>query len=309
MPPVFSRGQEISCKRWELVVERDLGSGAFGTVYQVKEKGKQTTFALKTIKCSSQNIPPKVLREASTLGTVRHERIVQLIGFDQCQLSNGTYFVILTEFCAGGDLNSRLNRASNDTTNLKWILQISEALSYLHSRSIVHRDLKADNILLTDTTTENLKIGDFGLAREYEALKNAGNRAKEIETYYMTSGMGPIHWMAPEFYNERYTEKADIFSLGGIFYGIFSCDYIQMGSKIMYGVFVISRGQKMGLGKAMGDGDRDAQESQLGCSFRGSDPLKSLIRSMLQYDPRNRPTASDVQAKVKKIIDLFNGRS
>ena len=302
MSGLFSTGQVINFKQWRLAIERNLGSGAFGTVFLVKNLNERRSLALKTIECRTRSFPHRVLREAVTLSVVCHERIVQMLDSGQYTSSNRTFFVILTEFCAGGDLNSRLNSSSSNQTNLKWIRQISEGLRYLHSRrpAIVHRDLKADNILLTDPVTEDLKIGDFGLAREYEALKNVGNSAEEIQTYYMNSGIGPVHWMAPEFFANHYTEKADIFSLGGIFYGIFSRDYITMGSKKMYGVFVSDGGwsaQKVGLGFAMANIDRNAKEEPL----QVPDSLKSLIRGMLEYDPRNRPDAGKVEQRVNLI--------
>ncbi|CAB4037841.1 serine threonine- kinase PDIK1L-like, partial [Paramuricea clavata] len=236
---------------------KELGSGAFGTVYMVSDiQQPRAYYALKAVVCKDSSSVSTVIREVNTLAKARHERIVQILAADSRTLSNSdSLFLILTEFCSGGDLNSQLNNTSTPETNLKWISQISEALSYLHSLNppIVHRDLKADNVLLTDQWSQDLKLGDFGLAREYLAMNNNDGSPQSAQTYYMTSGCGPMHWMAPEFFLNHYTEKADVFSLGGIFYAILIRDSIQVGWKNMYGVFLTYPypNGKVGLGYAM----------------------------------------------------------
>ena len=279
-----------------LQYKSELGNGAFGTVYEVRDN-LNNAYALKKVICINQDSINAVKREANTMIKARHERIVAILEYDfTIDLSTGaTSFLLLTEFCSGGDLNSRLDYYSDRAMNLKWICQISEALSYLHSLNppIVHRDLKPDNVLLTDPSTQNLKIGDFGLAREYLAM-NYISSPQAAQTYYMTSGVGPIHWMAPEFYNQRYTEKADVFSLAGIFYAILTRDYIQVGSKKMYGVFLFyTQHGKVGLGYAMATINPQAVV-EFPYSFQGSNAMMRLIRHMLSYDPDNRPTASEV---------------
>ena len=275
-----------------------LGNGAFGTVYKVHDN-LNNAYALKKVPCINQDSINTVKREANTMIKARHERIVAILECDFTKdLSTGAIsFLLLTEFCSGGDLNSRLDYYSDRAMNLKWICQISEALSYLHSLNppIVHRDLKPDNVLLTDPSTQNLKIGDFGLAREYLAM-NYISSPQFAQKYYMKSGGGPIHWMAPEVFRNHETEKADVFSLGGLFYAILAHDYILFGSKKMYGISYQLH-HKVGLGCAM---------AQIGpqavvlfpSNFQGSNPMKELICYMLSYDPHSRPTARQVYETV-----------
>ena len=300
---VLSTGQRINVKHIHLFVQKELGNGAFGTVYKVSDSA-QNIYALKAVVCRDQSSIDSAIREVNTLAKAEHERIVQILAADRQRfVTGGSVFLILTEFCSGGDLNSRLNDSSTRDTNLKWICQVSEALNYLHSLNppIVHRDLKADNVLLTDQYTENLKLGDFGLAREYLAMKNNDNSPQSVQMYYMTSGVGPIHWMAPEFYHQHYTGKADVFSLAGIFYAILTRDYIRVGSKKMYGVYLsYQQYGKVGLGYAMAQINPNAV-ALFPPHFQGSNAMMRLIQNMLSYDPHQRPTASEVNDSVENI--------
>lgn len=121
---------------------------------------------------------------------------------------------ILTEFYVGGNLNERLHRPSSDLMNFKWMRQMTAGLAFLHSKNIAHRDLKPENVLLT--ATEDVKLADFGLAREFVVVLNAEARLTddswigEYAKHYMSSEAGTVSWMAPEVFKHRYTEKADV---------------------------------------------------------------------------------------------------
>ena len=295
-------GEEIRLKGRNLLVQSELGSGYFGTVYKVVDTRRQT-YALKQVICEDQESVNLTEREIEMLRKADHERIVRILEYQSRFLANNDVsFLILTEFCSGGDLNSRLNKSSSDEINRKWMLQLSEALRYLHSRNppIVHRDLKADNVLLTDESTQNLKLGDFGLAREYM------NNSESTQPYYMKSGLGPLHWMAPEFFRKHYTEKADVFSLGGIFYAILTCDFIEIGSKKMYGVFAAyKRHGKVGLGFAMAEIDSSVVV-KFPLAFQGTRSMRELIESMLSYSPASRPSAGEVEESVRRICSSMD---
>ena len=209
----FPVGQVLVVEGIELEIQNKLGSGAFGVVFKARDLlASETVFyALKDVVCSNSASIGKAISEVETLRRVKHDFIVKIIAADQYEDSRGGFHVlILTEYCSGGNLNDRLSQPSSEEKTLKWLSQIASALSYLHSLQIVHRDVKPDNVMLTDSTREDLKLGDFGLAREFLALKRVETLSTSncgLAQYYMQSGTGPAHWMAPEVFTCHYTEK------------------------------------------------------------------------------------------------------
>ena len=283
-------------------IQKRVGNGAFGVVYKVKDEASSTVYALKDVLCVNVSALRNALREAITLNKISHQNVIAVMGADQFQDSKGLHMLLLTEYCSGGSLNDRLARPSSEEMNMKWICQTAAALAHLHSHGVVHRDLKADNVLLT--ATEDVKLADFGLAREYTALKRIdvkqadGSWIASYAQYYMNSGVGPVHWVAPEVFNGHYTEKADVFSLGALFFAILERDYIVTEGKASYGAFVDFHGVgKVGLGFAMAIVD-----SSISVAFsshaQGLRILQSVVKEALQYDSTNRPSAQDIYDKV-----------
>ena len=152
-----------------LILQQRLGNGAFGVVYKVRDEETSSVYALKVVLCLNAPEIHNAIREVETLNQICHDNVISVIEADQFRDDQGLHMLILTEYCAGGNLNERLSRPSNDLMNFKWMRQTAAALAYLHSCGVVHRDLKPDNVLLT---AEDVKLTDFGLAREYIAQKN-----------------------------------------------------------------------------------------------------------------------------------------
>ncbi|CAG9321694.1 unnamed protein product [Blepharisma stoltei] len=192
------------------LLKEELGNGTFGTVYRGKDLNTNEIRAIKMI--SAQNVlkpqEKKALsREIQIMRNLDHENIVKL--YDYLETRNYNYLVL--EYCSGGDL-SGLRDLSEEHTII-YLRQIVSALKVLQANNIIHRDLKPANILLSDKSPDaKIKLADFGLARQI----SANSLAK--------SYVGTPLYMAPEVIklrenqSERYTERADIWSVGCIVY-------------------------------------------------------------------------------------------
>ena len=287
-------------------IKQRLGNGAFGVVYKVKDRADSTVYALKDVLCLNASALHNAVREATTLNKISHQNVIDVMGADQLRENEGfTHMLLLTEYCSGGSLNDRLARPSSEEMNVKWICQTAAALAHLHSQGVVHRDLKADNVLLT--ARENVKLADFGLVREYIALKgiNAyrddGSWIAIYAQYYMNSGVGPVHWVAPEVFTGRYSKKADVFSLGTLFYAILERDSIVIDGKAIYGAFVnVPDVGKLGLGLTMAEVKRGISIS-FSSHAQGSNAMQRVVLETLQYDKHDRPSAQEIYDNVMNI--------
>ena len=177
--------------------------------------------------------------------------------------------------------------------------QIAAGTAYLHSSMVVHRDLKPENVLLTDN--EDIKLADFGLAREYIALKqnrrqrDYGSWMTTFVKFYMETFCGTPHWMAPEVFRGHYTAKANVFSPGVLFYAILERDFIRdFDGKKYYGAFKsIPGGGKVGLGYAMAKYDPNISIG-FSSQAQGSLLMQSSALDVLKYNMNDRPNAQDI---------------
>lgn len=142
-----------------------LGKGAFGRVNLAIHKLCEQLVAVKSINkqflTEDESSKKKVMQEVLILQKTRHKNIVKL--FDSFETNKHIVFVM--ELCAGGDLLNYVRKRRKLKENVaKYIFkQVVDGLYYCHSKGIVHRDIKLDNLLLDETGT--VKICDFGVSR------------------------------------------------------------------------------------------------------------------------------------------------
>ena len=284
----------------DLCILRHLGSGAFGDVHKVCDnEGK--TLALKTVVSRNSVQHKSAVQEIRCLSALQHINIVKVIAVDiQFDPQDTPNIYILLEFCSGGTLNTRLSLGTSYDTNLTWMVQIADAIRYLHGNSIVHRDLKPDNILLS--YEDDIKVADFGLSRTFSG---SGDDEKWIATYleaYMGTLAGSPFWIAPEVFKKHYTEKADVFSLGVILYCIAERQYITLNQKRLYGAFASYQGRMLGIGQILHKSDKLEASKLLKFNITGATrTIKELLLETLECQPANRPTAEAVYSRISRI--------
>ncbi|XP_036388558.1 STE20-like serine/threonine-protein kinase [Megalops cyprinoides] len=189
---------------WEIIGE--LGDGAFGKVYKAQNKQSGILAAAKVIDTKTEEELEDYMVEIDILASCDHHNIVKLL--DAFYYENKLW--ILIEFCAGGAVDAvmlELERPLTEPQIRVVCRQTLEALLYLHENKVIHRDLKAGNILLT--LEGDVKLADFGVS------------AKNTKTLQRRdSFIGTPYWMAPEVVmcetskDRPYDYKADIWSLG-----------------------------------------------------------------------------------------------
>ncbi|XP_063019322.1 STE20-like serine/threonine-protein kinase isoform X4 [Melospiza melodia melodia] len=189
---------------WEIIGE--LGDGAFGKVFKAQNKETKVLAAAKVIDTKSEEELEDYMVEIDILASCDHANIVKLL--DAFYYENNLW--ILIEFCAGGAVDAVMLELERPLTEpqIKVVCrQTLEALNYLHENKIIHRDLKAGNILFT--LDGDIKLADFGVS------------AKNTRTIQRRdSFIGTPYWMAPEVVmcetskDRPYDYKADIWSLG-----------------------------------------------------------------------------------------------
>ncbi|CAI9779921.1 unnamed protein product [Fraxinus pennsylvanica] len=182
-----------------------LGQGGFGYVHRgVLQNGKEV--AVKQLKAGSGQGEREFQAEVEIISRVHHKHLVSLVGY----CITGTQRLLVYEFVPNNTLEFHLHGKGRPTmdwsTRLKISLGTAKGLAYLHEDcypKIIHRDIKAANILL-DFNFE-AKVADFGLAKI----------TSDVNTHVSTRVMGTFGYMAPEYASSgKLTDKSDVFSFG-----------------------------------------------------------------------------------------------
>ncbi|XP_048140974.1 L-type lectin-domain containing receptor kinase IX.1-like isoform X1 [Rhodamnia argentea] len=235
-------------------MERLLGEGGFGRVYEGYLTSVNDRVAIKKISPGSRQGIKEYATEVKTISRLRHRNLVQLIGW--CHEKKE--LLLIYEYMSNGSLDSHLFK---ERTFLPWekrykIAQgTALALLYLHEeweQCVVHRDIKASNIMLDSDF--NAKLGDFGLARLVD-------HAKGLQTTVLAGTMG---YMAPEcVYTGKASRESDVYSFGVVLLEI-ACGrkVIEPGAEDGQVRLVDWVWERYGTGRIL-----DAAESKLGTDF------------------------------------------
>jgi len=206
-----------------LQVVKELGEGGFATVYAVQDVDSKEQFALKRVVTNDSTQKALVEKEINIMQSIRHPNIIDLVGYSCNPIARGHEYLIQMELCTGGTLLEHIVRRGQrrwgELEILGMFWQVCCAVEVLHSQSppIAHRDLKTENIILTDRG--RWKLIDFGScttrAKKYTA---AEIHEEELQIQKYSTPMYRAPEMADLYQKQLICEKVDIWALGCILY-------------------------------------------------------------------------------------------
>jgi len=193
-------------------IEGILGRGGMGEVYRARDNTLRRAVALKVVRVDTTQGTPgryeakrRLLKEARVVSALEHPHIVELYDAGE---SEGLPYLVL-ELCDGGNLRHAMTGYATESERFRWLTEMAEALAYAHEQGIVHRDVKPENVLLTDDRT--VKVADFGIAK---ALRNG--RVHDDTTLGI---VGTPRYMAPEqLLGHKVDARVDQFAWGLVAY-------------------------------------------------------------------------------------------
>jgi serine/threonine protein kinase len=210
MSAILGHGDKLENGHYTVI--REIGVGGMGVVYHCRDELLLRDVAIKMLlpelmtDASSYDV---FRQEARLAAQLEHPNVVTIYDIGVEQKRGKDHHYVAMEYLPGGNLASRLLEGALPVEHcLNWMKQLASGLSFAHKRKVVHQDIKADNIFITNEG--DLKIGDFGLARLLvgRVHYNAANR-----------GMGTPAYMSPELCRgEPQDYRSDIYSMGVLFF-------------------------------------------------------------------------------------------
>lgn len=246
-----------------LKFENKVASGSYGDLYRGAYCSQEV--AIKVLKPERVNVDMQreFAQEVYIMRKVRHKNVVQFIG--ACTRSPS--LCIVTEFMSGGSVYDFLHKQKGVfklPALLRVAIDVSKGMNYLHQNNIIHRDLKAANLLMDEN--EVVKVADFGVARV------------KAQTGVMTAETGTYRWMAPEVIEHKpYDHKADVFSFAIVLWelltGKLPYEYL---TPLQAAVGVVQKGLRPTIPK------------------HTHPKLAELLEKCWQQDPAQRPDFSEI---------------
>jgi len=267
-----------------------FGGGGFGDCWAGIFLGRHKV----VMKCSRSHIATKTAkiraeREMKVWKRLRHPNVLPFIGSVLLELPPLMLFMV-SPWMENGDLRSYI-RSNPDTDRLLLLSQIAAGLEYLHESKVVHGDLKAANILISER--HEACIADFGLAEIVEANENsADSNANSSDWKYG----GHPRWQAPELHEDYHrTKRSDVFAFGRVIYETFTGDV----------PFASLKHQQVQVLAIRGELERHLKIPSEEGRLRGfSDDMWRFMVNCCNKDPKKRPSAQDVAGYMRYALRL-----
>ncbi|KAF2460247.1 Ste11-type MAPKK kinase [Lineolata rhizophorae] len=261
-----------------------IGQGSFGSVYLALHSVTGELMAVKQVEMPStsgsqldakKNSMVEALKhEIALLRDLKHPNIVQYLGSN----SDDTHLNIFLEYVPGGSVATMLVNYGplGESLISNFVRQILTGLAYLHSKDIIHRDIKGANILVDNKGA--VKISDFGISKRVDpSILQQGNPKKAAGP--RVSMQGSVFWMAPEVVKQTaYTRKADIWSLGCLIVEMFTGAHPHPNCTQLQAIFKIG-------------GSGDARPT---VPDNASPDARTFLNRTFEIDHEKRPTANEL---------------
>ncbi|XP_074942281.1 serine/threonine-protein kinase Nek5 [Phalacrocorax aristotelis] len=256
---------------------KKIGEGSFGKIFLAKGKVNNEQCVIKEVNLTKMPVKEKEAsqKEVILLAKMKHANIVTF--YASLQEKNKLYIVM--EYCDGGDLMKRINMQHgvlfDEDQILTWFVQISLGLKHIHDKKILHRDVKAQNIFLSNNG-KVAKLGDFGIARQLNSTMEFAHTC-----------VGTPYYLSPEICENRpYNNKTDIWSLGCVLYELCALKHPFEGNSLHQLVLKICRGHFHPV------------------SPNYSYDLRILISQLFKISPKDRPSINSVLRKpfLQKLV-------
>ena len=255
---------------------KSLGEGGYGEAILVRSNfpGRKY-YVMKTI--SLEHLDPKrkskTKEEVKIIQKLNHPNIIKLHEVFFAKQPHETLNLI-QEYADGGDLYQKIyemkekNEYFSESQILDWFTEISLALNHMHSKHILHRDIKSQNVFLTKNNM--IKIGDFGISKTLDCT------LAKAKTFVGTS-----YYLSPEIIlNIPYSYESDIWSLGVLLYEMCALEVPFTASNLPVLSLKILKSEYPKLDN------------------RWSEDLRKLVDSMLQIDHDKRPSLKEILGKL-----------
>ena len=246
-----------------------IGEGSFGKAWLVSRPPTNSQYVLKEINMTKMNDKERseAQKEVKVLAQMNHVNIVQYI--EDFLDSSKTSLSIVMEYCAGGDMYQKITAARgrhfSENQIIDWFIQLCLALKHIHSKRILHRDMKTSNIFLT-ADQRTVKLGDFGIAK---VLNTTSELAKTC--------IGTPYYLSPEICENRpYNNKSDVWALGCVLYEMCTLKHAFEAGNMRGLVLKIIRGNYPPI------------------PYRYTAELRALVAMMFKREPRDRPSISAI---------------
>jgi len=273
-----------------------LGQGAFAVVTKVKDKASGAVRVMKTVdreNAMNSGVPFEiVMEEMDKLKSLDHPAILRLFEY----YVDAQKLYLITDFLRYGDLLQTLVFSHLQQSPLAepWVcgvfVQVCEGVSYIHSKGLMHKDLKLDNILLSSLDPPQPVVIDVGLAELFPV--------DDIDNFRSEEYAGSVPTVAPEVIRRSFTCKCDVWSLGCCLFGLL-CRKPTAFRTPSGGIEVYPYPFAPPDGPEPEEMEAYAQRMEQGPpmdGFRGGEEAQDLLRLMLAPDDRRRPSMPQVLA-------------